>query len=348
MPGNCEKCLKGITSSRFPGISCGLCLSVYHIKCAEISDEVLSEIKNGSATWHCPDCRTVSNSSIIKGPDDGIDILTETPIPNIGDLMAILKGMQRQLDSLKNSMNFVCKSTDDLKVAISVLTNDAQRSDQRLKFLERKSEEQQVKINTIEAQLDRPLQEQNQSNIVVCGIPPNYNDISSLVINIGNVIGVQILEDDIISVNQMVHRKQTDSVLKNSFIIKLKTVELKNLILSSFRKKKTLHFHELAADFSMALKNQKIFILHHFTKFQSTLYNAAKTIKREHNFHFLWYKNNNIFLRQTAESRIYQISSLNDINRLNIIHPFDVSTGGTSAESSSSHAAVLDSVASTN
>lgn len=321
MSGNCEKCLKGIIKSR-PGVKCGTCTSVFHVKCADITDEVLKDLKAGSTTWLCPDCRSTSNTSIIDDtvPVNTNDILGDITLPNLADVVTILKGIQSQLDSLKNSVNFLCHSLDDMKLTVSELSKDAQRSNQRLELLEQKAEAQAEQINTMEALLDRPTQELNKNNIILCGIPPNYEDIPSIIMEIGNLVGVTITKEDLISTKQMSHIKQTTSLLKNAFILTLKTVELKHMLLNSFRKKKTIFFHELATDYSTALQNQRIFLLHHLTKFQSRLYNAAKIVKNKRNFKYLWCKNNIIYLREKDDSRIYQIDSFNQIDQFDKFH----------------------------
>ena len=315
MSGNCEKCLKSITKGR-PGVKCGNCISVFHVKCADIVDEVLKDLKAGSTTWLCPDCRSTSNTSIIDDtvPINAHDVLSDITTPNFADIVTILKGIQIQLDSLKNSVNFLCNSLDEIKLTVADLNKDAQHSNQRLELLEKKSEAQAEQINSMEALLDRPTQELNQNNIILCGIPPNSEDIPSIIMNIAN-LGVTITKEDLIYIKQMSHIKQSTSLLNNAFIVKLKTIEIKNLLLSSFRKRKTIFFHELATGFSAALQNQRIFLLHHLTKFQSRLYNAAKIVKNKLNFKYLWCKNNKIYLREKSDSRVYQIDSFNHINQ---------------------------------
>lgn len=319
MSGKCEKCLQNITKGRFPGVKCGMCVSLYHIKCVGLNEEMINDLKLGSATWVCPDCRSSSNSSIIDGDYVDNGALTGMDIPNINDVISILKGMQNKLDALTASLNFVCQSLDEMKSKLTNLTKNYNDLDTKIAVLEKKFEANEEKVNVLEARLDLTNQERNKCNIVVCGIPSNGNDIPNIITKLFDIIGIQIANDDVISTKEMVHNKQTVSLLKNSFIVTLKSAVLKNNSLMAFRKKKTIFAKDLSADFSTVLQNQRVFVLDHLTKFQSRLYSAAKNIKNNHKFQFLWCKDNSIYLRKAADSQVFHISSFNDINRINCL-----------------------------
>lgn len=312
---NCVMCSKNITKERFPGIKCATCEQIYHIKCADVSEQILLGLKNGSTTWLCPKCRTGPNCSIVDC-DDEIDMLTCPDNPKLNDVVAILKGIQKQLADLKKSTSYLCDTLDHVQATTAALTLENKCLKKQLHQFEMIQAEQDTKINYMEAEMDRPNQILNKNNIIIGGLPHNRDDIESVVMNISIKIGVHINKDDIISVKQMFQNNSTQSLFKNAFIITLKTLELKMKILNSMRTKKTFYTRELDGDVSADISNCRIFILHHFTKFQSRLYNEAKKIKSEGNFQFLWSKDNNIYLRKTTDSKIYHIFSFNDTNRI--------------------------------
>lgn len=187
---------------------------------------------------------------------------------------------------------------------------------------------QNYKVHKIEADNDKPNQMVNVSSLAITGLPMKHGDIRGLIINTFQKVNVNIQPDDIVSIDEIHRNKKPASSNNNTakmifhdfFLVKLNNIDLKNNILTQMRKKKSLTTKELDVCLPINHPEQRIFIMHHLTKFQSQLYREAKNIKIKYNYKYLWCKDGNIYLRKSAESDVHRIYSYNDIFRLRNLH----------------------------
>lgn len=315
MTATCNLCSSNITKERFPGIKCGgNCEKLFHIKCARISDDLLQVIKNRSANWLCEDCRSTSNQSNIVDDDDSSEPAHN--VLSLSDIMIQLKLMEKKLTAL-----------DELKAIVSSLMSENADIKSRVHILEDQLLKQTTKFHHLEADCDFPKQQENACRIIICGLPLKHGDVKGLVINTIKKIGVDIQTDDLVSV-EPIHKNINVSrnnntikpFLNDFFNVKLSSVELKNNILEQMRKKKVLSTRDLDVLLPQNHPEQRIYIMHQLTSFQTHLYREAKIIKSKFNYKYLWCKSGQIFLRKSTESDVHRIRSFNDIFRLNRIH----------------------------
>jgi hypothetical protein len=226
--------------------------------------------------------------------------------------MAVLTDLQKKLIDMEMSQQNMSTTMDDLMTRVSRLAQENTSLQKKLIKMETHLDEYERKIDYLEVKADIPNQANNSKNIIVCGLPTENTDIGELFIKITEKIGDKISNDDIISIEKIKHRKVVTNALKNAFILKLKSPELKQSILTNFRRKKSLHLDEIDTSFS----NSRIIMLHHLTKFQSKIYKETKNFKNQFNFRFLWCTQNKIFLRYSPDSEVHHIQSLHDLARL--------------------------------
>lgn len=310
MPVLCVTCTRNITSERSPGIRCSNCNKTFHTRCVKISEELIKNINSGTATYLCPPCRSSSRRSVIDYNDPGTpDIPTD---PTLHDVMVVLTTVQNKLSDLESSQQYISSIFDELNNRVSILVKENVAMKKKLIQFEQYMEEHENKISWLEANADIPYQNQVARNIVVCGLPSEVTDINELFINIIDKLSQKISRDDIINIEKMKHNNDGSTTLKNAYIITLKTQELKQTILTNFRRKKSLFMDEVDTKFNKT----RIVMLHHFTKYQSKLYNETKKFKAHSNFRFLWCTNNKILLRKLPDSNVHHIRSSYDLIRL--------------------------------
>ena len=313
----CNLCSTNITKAKFPGIKCaGACENTFHFKCANISEELLNGIKNGSANWLCNVCRiTTLNQSLIVDEEDNSDETNN--LPSLSDVMIQLKRMEKQLSTLEN-----------MKATVLSLASDNEQLTSRVNTLENQLSIQTSKIHLLEAEIDKPIQQLNSSSITIIGLPCQHDDIRDIVINTIKKIGVEITYDDIVSIHSIPKTTSTVSSIENKsksplhdlLIVKFTTNEIKNNILLQMKEKKSLFTKDLDVILPLNHPEQRIFIMQRLTAFQSKLYREAKKIKTSYNFKYLWCKNGQIYLRKSGDSDVHRIQSLNDIFRLHHAH----------------------------
>lgn len=308
----CYMCSTNITKAKYPGIKCGgLCDKTFHIKCANISEELLNGIKSRSANWLCQVCRKTANQSLLVDEDDNSEATNN--LPSLSDVMILLKRMENKLSAL-----------EDMKAMVLSLASDNQLLTSRVNALENQLSNYTTKMHLLEAENDKPNQQLNSCSITIVGLPCKHDDIRDVVINTIKKIGVAIQYDDIVSIHEIFRNSNTVSSNKHKskslprdlLVVKFSTIDIKNNILFNMRKTKSLSTKDLDVILPQNHPEQRIFIMHRLTAFQSQLYREAKKIKTTFNYKYLWCKNGQIYLRKSADSDVHRIHSLNDIFRL--------------------------------
>jgi hypothetical protein len=90
---------------------------------------------------------------------------------------------------------------------------------------------------------------------------------------------------------------------------------------SELFEKKKIFKNLFTGDLDINCTNSKeVFLRHHLTPFQTTLYHDARKIKVDFNYRFLWVKSGQIFLRENEKTKIYKIQNQSDIFRLINLH----------------------------
>lgn len=62
--------------------------------------------------------------------------------------------------------------------------------------------------------------------------------------------------------------------------------------------------------------SKRIYINHSFTKYTKALFMAAKKVKIEKHYKYLWFKNSNILMKKQENSRIMAIRSFDDLEKI--------------------------------
>ena len=166
MPIYCATCSRNITQERFPGVKCGSCEKVFHIKCLGLSAEMTSNIIDGSSTWLFPTCRSSSTRKSVIDYNAILD--PEIPAnPTLHDVMAALSNVQQKLNDLERSQQFISSNVDQLNSKVSALTSENRSMKSKLKHMENQIYDYDRKLSWLEDKIDLPNQMQNLHIVVV-------------------------------------------------------------------------------------------------------------------------------------------------------------------------------------
>lgn len=84
-------------------------------------------------------------------------------------------------------------------------------------------------------------------------------------------------------------------------------------IVNKKHEKKSLFANEIGLN---TASDRLIFIRDHVTSFKMNLFNECKKIKTQFGFKYLWMSGSRILMRKLEKSKVYAITSRNDINKL--------------------------------
>lgn len=335
----CRICV--VTRGKDRGLQCsGSCKKFFHTICGKITNEIFEAVIKGIATWKCPACAInkepqatveesyesatddASDEITIQGAkdDDSNDIFVQLNTfdpKNCSDetMGTFLKNLALVIMDIKNSQNFQTLQIQDMIKQNICVKKENIILKKQIADTEKTVNGLQQKVNQLEATLDEKYKEENKYDVVVSGLPSKIDDPVDVVVQIASKLSANILASDIVKINAIDQKARDDDQKSNRklYVVKLKSVEKKNELLTKKQKYKHLFTTEINITNRDSIGNNEIFIRQHLTKLQTKLYHEAKKIKLSNNFQFLWVKENQILLRKNTTSKIYKVSSFNDI-----------------------------------
>jgi hypothetical protein len=217
-------------------------------------------------------------------------------------------------DSLKQLDDIAQKKIKEVTEKALPIINSAEELEnikQNFEPCKQAQDELLLKLNLIEGNVDKALQSKNKNSIVITGLPSNISDIKSTFIDLLKKIEIDISPNDISNTfkqNKIIDR----NTKKTNYIVQLNNLELRNEVLAKKKKR-----HIFADQINLASEgNNEIFFRNNLTPFQKRLHYQAKLFQKEHNFKYLWVKNENIWIRENESSKPRKIENFNNINSL--------------------------------
>lgn len=337
MVNQCSVCKKKITG-KSKGILCsGKCRCSFHVRCGGVSVELFEALKKGEACWRCPKCSSNSNESFVIEDEDVNDIeiideeedLNETSTSN---------GYETQLVELEELSSFDPTNCNmdkmaayfkvlgsvviEIRKSVALIIDDMCKQNlaikkenkllkKRIAVTEETNNNLDFRINKLESLLDQPKQQSLKNNIVLAGLPEMIVNPTGTILEIAKKINANINKDDICNISAIQSRRENVDKKSSLYILELNSEKAKSELLQ----KKRIYKHLYTLDVNLETQgNNEIFFRHHLSSLQAKLYHEAKQIKLSCNLQYLWVKNSEIFLRANQTSKVYKISSYNDIN----------------------------------
>ncbi|KAK9883061.1 hypothetical protein WA026_001266 [Henosepilachna vigintioctopunctata] len=214
------------------------------------------------------------------------EVKTREKEPTLKDLMDRIIKMDNKMDELNRKYDeqvLLNKKLSDeiinLKQQVGVLKREKNYNDQKLL----------------------------ESNIIVSGIPElEKKEVTNVVIKLAKKLRVKLSDEDF-TCHQIGKVSQDGKQL-----IKVKLHNLAH-VYNIMAAKKIEKVKAKDLDFDV---DSTIYISSDLTKYNQEILRQAKIFKKENNYEFVWYKEGNIYLRQTQFSKRVHIKSLEDLNNL--------------------------------
>ena len=298
---------------------CGNCSMKFHAKCAGLTSDDLKYIKKEKINWKCPTCTnlnrmTRNDDSFISGTslqsDKTIEVNLDNEVsaeshsteqtfsePGPGITLSLLYNEMLDTKALyKASLDDINKRLLKLD-GIYQLVSEAVEENKKLKM--------EVKILQNRVTLLEKIQ--NQNIVEINGIPhvPDENIMDTVINTFKTGLDFEIANNSI----DYCYRKQTRNS-KNDGMIVVKFVSryMKDEIMAIKRKKR------LSANNCGFNSNERIFFNDWLSpKAKSILY-AAKNVKREKGYKYIWARNGNILARKSDGGDIIRLSELSDLD----------------------------------
>lgn len=228
--------------------------------------------------------------------------------PSIHDLWANIKSLQssvifisQQYDELIKKNDITLKENRSLKFSQNNIQDD-------IVLLKKENERLSLLINQSE-------QEKLEGSIVLKSLP-QLNNIESkeVLVNVATKLNVNLELQDVNAVQKLPLKANH----KFDYVFQLKSCNTKNAIIDKNKNIKMVLKKDLTVQFVDSfdgVPEPRIFITNHMTPFNYSLFKKAKLL-HHYGFRYVWYKFGKIFARESNNSNIIRIVSLDLVDDL--------------------------------
>lgn len=153
-----------------------------------------------------------------------------------------------------------------------------------------------------------------QNNVEIHNITERKDEnLTQIMITIGQVLGCDINQRDIVHIHRVNHKDSKDSRPKN-IVAKLTSRMLRDDLVKAARKtKKNLSTESL----QISGTSRRVYVNEHMSLEQKLLYRSARRRCQDKKFKFVWVQHGSILVRKEADSVIYNIDSECDLELIN-------------------------------
>lgn len=323
----CNICKKGFSHNAHRAL-CVTCKKTFHFKCVPINKEDYDRKKS---SWQCNGC--LSGTLLVKLP-------TETQIRESGS------AMMEMLNEMKQFRSEVQKSNKEYFDALSTFRQEVLTKNQEFtnslnsysewiiengrqikelgnnlsKVIKDYEEIKQENLNLKKANdiLTKRLNNLEQSvrdkTVEMYGIPFRREErLIEVIENVSNAIGFNFKEEMVDSCYRLRPGGGGSTDKPAGIVMRFSRKIDKELFMDLRRKKRNLNSRDLGY---MEGNAMSVYVNDSLTPESRKLFNAARLVKQEKQFTYLWVKNGRIFMRKNTGDRYVVIESQDDLNKL--------------------------------
>ncbi|XP_047523168.1 uncharacterized protein LOC125061680 [Pieris napi] len=315
----CIACSRDLDISK--QIRCTKCFRGCHNKCANITSDVDID------SWTCPPCsrrehrgqstspdkvqaaatrrnkkdtglcdRFVSKDDLQKLITEGINQAIDSKLGHFESLkMSLFVEIREEINSFINPF---LKKTECLREEVNQLKNDIQNNNSV--------------IDELRCQINKQQQWNRMNNLEIVGLPQTKNESTRALIKTIAKHANVVLQDEHIEYANRVQPKQYVSGKPKTIVVRLKSRDIKDEILSGLRRRRGIQ----TLDIGLSGESKKFFVNEHLTPENKQLLKEAKALAAKKGFKFVWVRNCCIFLRRNEESPVITINFRRDLEKI--------------------------------
>lgn len=310
---DCATCLKSIPKSgkNSPKVDSVACKPSHHGKCVDLTPNDIQYYQENNIIWRCKGCSTERRKSMaIESKLDSGSVLTYEDVYNlVSEIRKDIKGVETNLgksvnsafEELKETKSLVCKQSEEI-TALLELVNKLSTENTELKN----------KVSSLECRLDDLEQYSRRDTIEIHGIPAERGEqVMEVVKSVGRALDLPIDESMISACHRLRSREGTGRA--PGIIVKMTRRTDAVAILQRRRVKRNLSTHNIGLTSSPAVP---IYINESLCPGRRRLLNAARTIKNEKHYTYLWIRDGKILLRMADNEPVKVVTTQSDLDEL--------------------------------
>lgn len=325
----CGNCKKGYSFNAHRA-ECAKCKITFHFKCLNTTKDDFDKIVNWQCTTccgmktPCPDKQTLTSFEEREGSGIFLDLLNEMKLIR----QEIKKTNETYAQSLEEFRQEVFKKNEEFTNALNnysdwVESNGKQikeLTDNIAKIMKDYEEIRQENINLKKTndglirQINSLEQSARDKTVEIHGIPFRRDEkVIDVIMQVAQAVSFDLKEEMVDTCYRLRAVGGTPPDRPAGIIVRFVRRIDKETLIDLRRKKRNLNTRDLGF---MEGNAAVVYVNDSLTPERRKLFNAARDVKREKEYTFLWVKNGKIFMRKNQGDRFVVIESHDDLKRL--------------------------------
>lgn len=313
MADKCKQCNRNISNVRNVKIVCKDCEGCYHAACVNMTEEDAKFLQTNNETWRCGECKKTRRDSLrLESTLEKVDVKNEVIIKLLEEMRTESKLQMKHLEAeLGKSVENCHNKIADLLTKIDEQSKTIQAYEGKFEIIIQENINLKTKVKTLESRLEEIEQYSRVNCLEINGVPEKKNEnVFDIIKVVGNSLGVEIREEMVDACHRMGSRQDGKS---RGIIVKFTHRNVKEDVLHKRKVKRNFNSHDINFTDS---PTEVIYVNESLSPARRKILNAARALKREKGFTFVWVKNGRIFLRKNEGDPVIMATSVDQVASL--------------------------------
>ncbi|KAI5734679.1 uncharacterized protein LOC108254163 [Diaphorina citri] len=318
MSDSCGRCQQEIQDDYS---YCKTCKSKYHFQCNTVSESSWRSMgPERKAQWKCASCRDKEKErKMINTPEQQVRSSdSETTLKSLENFMSsqfanMNKKMDEKFSDFEASLNFYGDKFDEMSKTMKSLEQKVVLLENQLKQSETENKELKKRVRNMEVQLNMMDQRQNNNKMEITGIKDKEVNEKELMMKIMEKVQPAPESNVQYRVEKIVKPGKDNRPNTTTLVVHFNNQVNRNGVITKIKKEK------LYLNFGDILRNNDsspIFINEYLCPYYRRLYYEANRLKKDKKIAFLWVKDGKILMKKTAESKIENLTCMEDLGKI--------------------------------
>lgn len=305
---DCSVCKRPSSVTR-NSIKCSECSNICHGNCVNMTKEDIECLASLKKTWCCPPCLNARRKSL---SDESSEIKDKGDISQVITMLQEAKADRKRMEhEMSKSFEFVHDTFKEQKEALQKQDEKLSSYLQAMELLSQENINLKRKVADLEARLDECEQYTRSNSVEIFGLPQDkLEDVYELVGKVCGALDVPVTRTDIDACHRLGKRQGSDQPA--GIIVKFVRRETKLKLLEKRRVKRNFS----TKDLGYTAPADPVYINESLSPVKRKILAAARAVKKEKQFTYLWVRNGKIFLRKNPGDPVIVVNSMEAITKL--------------------------------
>lgn len=312
MSGKCKVCNRAV-NARQVNVQCVDCNGIFHGSCVDMTEDDIKFLQTQNEIWRCGDCKKSRKESMkIETSTSKTGVSNEDLVKILGDMRTETKKQFKHLeDELGTSVENCHVQINELNAKFDEQCKIIKSYEEKMDTIIQENFDLKRKVKTLETQLEDAEQYSRVNCLEVNGIPEVKNEnVTDVIKSVGTALGMHITEE-MIDACHRVGAKQDRKT--RGIIVKFTRRTVKEDLLQKRKVKRNFNTHDIGFKGSQA---EVVYINESLSPARRKILNAARALKREKGYSYVWVRNGRIFLRKNEGDPVVVASTLDQVASL--------------------------------